>query len=83
MNVVVLGASNKPDRYSCKAVKLLAEKGHRPFPVKGSFLLRGQVSRFNISTACFIIRFALRSAFSLCPKPNPITQHQSIPNVDC
>jgi len=33
MNVVVMGASNKPDRYSYKAVKLLAEKGHRPFPV--------------------------------------------------
>ena len=33
MNVVVMGASNKPDRYSYKAVKLLEEKGHVPFPV--------------------------------------------------
>ena len=33
MNVAVLGASNKPSRYSYKAVKLLAEKGHTPFPV--------------------------------------------------
>ena len=33
MNVAVLGASNKPHRYSYKAVKLLAEKGHTPFPV--------------------------------------------------
>lgn len=33
MNVAVMGASNKPDRYSYKAVKLLAEKGHVPFPV--------------------------------------------------
>jgi predicted CoA-binding protein len=33
MNVAVLGASNKPDRYSFKAVRLLREKGHIPFPV--------------------------------------------------
>ena len=33
MNVVVLGASNKPARYSYQAVKLLAEKGHVVFPV--------------------------------------------------
>lgn len=33
MNVAVLGASRKPERYSCKAVKLLAEKGHTPFPI--------------------------------------------------
>jgi len=33
MNVAVLGASSKPDRYSYKAVKMLSEKGHVPFPV--------------------------------------------------
>jgi predicted CoA-binding protein len=33
MNVAVLGASNKPERYSYKAVKLLQEKGHTTFPV--------------------------------------------------
>ena len=33
MNVAVIGASNKPGRYSYKAVKLLAEKGHAVFPV--------------------------------------------------
>ena len=33
MNVAVLGASNKPDRYSYKAVMLLKEKGHTPYPV--------------------------------------------------
>ncbi len=33
MNVAVLGASNKPDRYSFKAVRMLREKGHKPFPV--------------------------------------------------
>lgn len=33
MNVAVLGASSKPDRYSYQAVKLLAEKGHTVFPV--------------------------------------------------
>jgi len=31
--VVVLGASPKPERYSFKAVKLLAEYGHRVLPV--------------------------------------------------
>jgi uncharacterized protein len=33
MNVAVLGASNKPERYSFKAVRLLREKGHQPYPV--------------------------------------------------
>ena len=33
MNVAILGASNKPDRYSHKALVLLAEKGHAVFPV--------------------------------------------------
>jgi len=33
MNVAVIGASNKTDRYSYKAVKLLGEKGHSVFPV--------------------------------------------------
>lgn len=33
LNVAVMGASNKPSRYSYKAVKLLAEKGHIPLPV--------------------------------------------------
>ena len=33
MNVAVLGASNKPERYSYKAMKLLMEKGHAVFPV--------------------------------------------------
>ena len=36
MNVCVLGASQKPDRYSYMAVKLLAEKGHAVFPVHPS-----------------------------------------------
>ena len=33
MNVAVIGASDKPDRYSYKAVMLLKEKGHMVFPV--------------------------------------------------
>ncbi len=36
MRVAVLGASNKPDRYSYKAVMLLKEKGHSPYPVNPS-----------------------------------------------
>lgn len=36
MNVIVLGASKKPERYSYKAVMLLQEKGHTPFPVHPS-----------------------------------------------
>ena len=31
--VVVMGASNKPDRYSNKAVRLLREHGHEVIPV--------------------------------------------------
>jgi predicted CoA-binding protein len=33
MNVAIVGASNKPSRYSYKAVMMLREKGHSPFPV--------------------------------------------------
>lgn len=33
MNVAVIGASDKEDRYSYKAVKLLTQKGHRVFPI--------------------------------------------------
>ena len=33
MNVAVIGASNKPDRYSYQAVMLLKEKGHKVYPV--------------------------------------------------
>lgn len=31
--VAVIGASQKPDRYSFKALKLLEEKGHKPIPI--------------------------------------------------
>ena len=33
MNVAVVGASNKPERYSHQAVVLLAQKGHAVFPI--------------------------------------------------
>ena len=33
MNVAVVGASNKPERYSHQAVVLLAKKGHAVFPI--------------------------------------------------
>jgi Predicted CoA-binding protein len=33
VNVAVLGASIKPERYSFKAVRMLREKGHAPYPV--------------------------------------------------
>jgi uncharacterized protein len=36
MNVAVIGASNKPDRYSYMAVMLLRDKGHTPYPVHPS-----------------------------------------------
>lgn len=32
-NVVVIGASNNEERYSYKAMKMLAEYGHNPIPV--------------------------------------------------
>jgi len=32
-NTVVIGASPKEERYSYKAIKMLAEKGHNPIPV--------------------------------------------------
>ena len=33
MNVAILGASNKPERYSHQAVVLLAKTGHAVFPI--------------------------------------------------
>ena len=33
MNVAILGASNKPERYSHQAVVLLAQKGHAVYPI--------------------------------------------------
>ena len=33
MNAAVIGASDKPERYSCRAVKLLPGKGHTVFPI--------------------------------------------------
>ena len=33
MNVAVIGASQKPERYSYKALMLLKEEGHSPYPV--------------------------------------------------
>ncbi len=33
MNVAVIGASDKPDRFSYQAVKLLQSKGHQVYPV--------------------------------------------------
>ncbi len=33
MNVVVIGASNKPNRYSYKVLKKLLENGHTVFPI--------------------------------------------------
>ena len=33
MNVAILGASNKPERYSHQAVVLLAQKGHAVYPL--------------------------------------------------
>ena len=36
-NVAVLGASQKPERYSNKAVRLLTEYGHRVIPVSPKF----------------------------------------------
>lgn len=33
MKVVILGASNKPERYSNKALHALSQHGHQPLPV--------------------------------------------------
>ncbi|HOT30481.1 MAG TPA: CoA-binding protein [Candidatus Ozemobacteraceae bacterium] len=46
MNVAVVGASNKPDRYSYKAVMMLKEKGHVPFPVHPSLKTVGEFAVF-------------------------------------
>lgn len=37
MNVAVLGASPKPDRYANQAVRLLVEKGHHVVPVNPAY----------------------------------------------
>jgi predicted CoA-binding protein len=45
--VAVLGASNKPERYSFQAVKLLAEKGHAVCPVHPGLATIDGVPVFN------------------------------------
>jgi predicted CoA-binding protein len=46
MNVAVIGASDKPDRYSYQALKLLQEKGHAVYPVHQRIKLIDGVSVF-------------------------------------
>lgn len=36
MNVAIIGASDKPERYSYQALCLLRDKGHTPYPVHPS-----------------------------------------------
>lgn len=38
MNVAILGASNKPERYSFKALQSLKKHGHTVFPVHSAFV---------------------------------------------
>ncbi len=47
MNVLVLGASPKPDRYSYQAVQLLEEKGHCVFPVHPRAISIGSTRVFS------------------------------------
>lgn len=47
MNVAVIGASDNPERYSYKALKLLQEKGHTVFPVHQRIRLIDGVSVFS------------------------------------
>ncbi len=42
MNVAILGASQKPERYSYKALKLLIDKGHFAFPVHPLITMIGE-----------------------------------------
>src|SRR5689334_23374635 len=37
LNVAVIGASPKPDRYAYRAMEMLREYGHRPIPVNPAF----------------------------------------------
>lgn len=47
MIVAVVGASNKPERYSYQAVKMLAEHGHRPLPVHPSLAKVGDLNVYK------------------------------------
>ena len=50
MNVAILGASEKPERYSNKAQRLLAEHGHRVFPVSpGGGEIRGVIGYGSVA----------------------------------
>jgi uncharacterized protein len=35
--VAVIGASPRPDRYACKAMRMLKEYGHKPLPINPAF----------------------------------------------
>lgn len=47
MHVAVIGASDKPERYSYQAVKLLQDKGHDVYPVHQRIKLIDGVSVFS------------------------------------
>lgn len=50
MNVAIVGASDKPERYAYKAMTLLEEKGHRVFPVNPALKMIGGRTVYSAAT---------------------------------
>lgn len=53
MNVVIIGASDKPERYSYRALMMLGQKGHRVFPVHPRL---GAIEGIKVFSSCSMIR---------------------------
>ena len=56
MNVAILGASDKPDGYSYKALMLLLEKGHRPYLVHPLLM---EISGFSVYQSLRVIPYPI------------------------
>ena len=89
MRVVVIGASDKPKRYSCRALNLLLEKGHEVCPVNpGLSEIKGikvyhELKKLNNGKNCgyaFGQRITKYKGFGPCiPIKKSSTSHLSYP----
>lgn len=93
-NVVVLGASNKPERYSYMAVKLLMEHEHNVFPInpvletilglqvyKSVDLIKEKIDTVSLYLSPKHLQAEVEKIISLSPKRvifNPGTESESI-----
>jgi hypothetical protein len=74
VNVAVLGASNKPERYSFKEVQLLRDKGHTPYPVHPAVLEVDGIAAWP-SLSAIPVPIDTISVYLSARKQRPIADH--------